>query len=385
MALTIALVGPCHPFRGGVAHHTTLLSRHLAARHDVTFHAFRRQYPRWLFPGATDRDTSARPLVAPGACLELDSLNPLSWLRVGRRIAHGTPDLVILPWWSSFWTPQFTTILAVVRRRWPRAQRLAICHNVVDHEERAFSRLGARAVLGAMDDCLVHSAQDEARLRALVPGVRVTRAFHPLYDFVRTEPVDRAQARARLGLAGDVILFFGFVRPYKGLGDLLQALPAVRRRRPATLCVTGEFWGGSQEFRRQVRELGLESAVRCEDRYVPNEEVALHFAAADVVVLPYRAGTASGVVQMAYGLDTPVVATTVGALGEIVDDGRTGFLVPPGQPAALAEAIVRFFEEDRRAEFVANIRQHKRRFAWERLVDVIESVAGVPAPAVARS
>jgi glycosyltransferase involved in cell wall biosynthesis len=372
--MRIVLVGPTHPFRGGIAHHTTLLSRHLASRHQVRFLAFRRQYPRWLFPGRTDRDSSEQALVADGAERRLDSVNPATWIGVARQIIAEGPDLVILPWWSSFWTPHYLTIAGLVRRR-SNTQLLAICHNVTDHEERGFSRRCARAVLGLVHDCLVHSAADAARLLALLPEARVTRAFHPLYEFVRPAVMDQAEARRALGISGDTVLFFGFVRPYKGLDDLLHAMPIVRRRRPVTLLVAGEFWGGSEAFQRQVDALGLTSAVRCVDRYIPNEQVGLFFAAADLVVLPYVSGTASGVALWAYGLHKPVVATTVGALADIVEDGHTGYLVPPGQPTALAEAMLRFYEEGRAAELVANVRLHKQRFAWERLVEIIEAVA----------
>jgi len=373
----ISLVGPSHPFRGGIAHHTTLLFHHLRTRHDVDFFAFRRQYPRWLFPGRTDRDTSAQPLVAPGVERRVDSLNPMTWLGVARRIARVRPNLVIFPWWSSFWTPHFLTMARLLRRT-QGVRLLAICHNVIDHEESRLGRFCARTVLRTMDDCLVHSVADQARLRALVPGARVTLGFHPLYEFVRPAALTKAEARAKLELEGDTILFFGFVRPYKGLGDLLEAMPRIRRRRPVTLLVAGEFWGGSEAFRRRVQELGLQQAVRCVDRYLPNEEVGLYFAAADLVVLPYVSGTASGVVQMAYGLDKPVVATTVGALADVVEDGRTGYLTAPGQPAALADAVLRFFDDAREAEFVANIRRYKQRFAWDRLVDIIETIADAP-------
>jgi glycosyltransferase involved in cell wall biosynthesis len=374
MPLTIAIVGPSYPFRGGIAHHTTLLYRHLAAVHDTRLFGFTRQYPRWLFPGRTDRDMSERPLREPGTELLLDSLNPATWVRVAARIAQVRPQLVILPWWSSFWAPQFLTITSLLRRML-ETRLLAVCHNVVDHEERRFSRLCTRAVLRRMDDCLVHSAADEARLRALLPGARVTRAFHPLYEFAQPFLMSKAEARAKLEVDGDTILFFGFVRPYKGLPDLVRAMPWILERRRVTLLVAGEFWGGSDAFRQQVASLGLGDHVRCVDRYVPNEDMGLYFSAADLVVLPYVSGTASGVVQTAYGLDKPVVATTVGALGDIVDDERTGYLVPPGQPAALADAILKFFEEAKEAEFVANIRQYKQRFAWPRLVEIIETIA----------
>jgi glycosyltransferase involved in cell wall biosynthesis len=373
----ISLIGPTYPFRGGIAHHTTLLCRHLGARHEVNFFSFRRQYPRWLFPGRTDLDTSEHPMLAPGVEPIIDSMNPMTWLGVARRIARARPDLVILPWWSSFWTPHFLTMATLIRRT-QGTRLLAICHNVVDHEERRLGRACARAVLRKMDDCLVHSAADEARLRALVPAARVTRGFHPLYEFARQSLVSKAEARAKLDLMGDTILFFGFVRPYKGLTDLLRAMPRVLQHRPVTLLVAGEFWGGSDAFHQQVGEFGVERAVRCVDRYVPNEEVGLYFSAADLVVLPYVSGTASGVVQTAYGLDKPVVATSVGALTDIVEDGRTGYLVPPGQPTALADAILRFYVQEKEAEFVANIRQYKRRFAWERLVEIIEAMADGP-------
>jgi glycosyltransferase involved in cell wall biosynthesis len=374
MALTIALVGPSHPFRGGIAHHTTLLYRHLAERHDVRFYTFTRQYPRWCFPGETDRDVSARPLRAPGVEPSLDSLNPTTWLRTAARVARLRPQLVIMPWWSSYWTPQFVTISRLLRRL-TDTRLLAICHNVVDHEQRFVSRACARAVLAAMDDCLVHCRADELRLLALLPQAHVTRAFHPLYDFARPEMMSKSAARARLGIPGEAILFFGFVRPYKGLSHLVSAMPRILQRRRVTLLVVGEFWKGSEQFRRQVRDLGLDGAIRCVDRYVPNEEVGLYFSAADLIVLPYVAGTGSGVAQMAYGLDKPVVATRVGAMEEIIDDGQTGYLVPPAEPAALADAIVRFFEEGMEQPFVANIRRQKQRFSWERLVDIVERVA----------
>lgn len=374
MALVITLIGPSHPFRGGVAHHSTLLYRHLAARHAVSFYAFRRQYPAWLFPGRTDRDTSECPLREPGIEPVLDALNPTTWLHVYRRIRRARPALVIIPWWTSFWTPHFWTMARLIRRI-PETRTLFICHNVVDHEARPFSRLCARLVLGQADHCLVHSNQDAAWLRRLVASARITRAFHPIYDFARPGLLPVAEARARAGVDGETILFFGFVRPYKGLHDLLQAMPLILARRRVTLLVVGEFWDNRDAFADQVRQLGLQEAVRFVDRYVPNEEVGLYFSAADLVVLPYVSGTASGVVQMAYGLDKPVVATRVGALAEVVDDGVTGFLTTPGQPRELADAIVRFFAEDKGDEFVDNIRRRKERFSWERLVDIIEDVA----------
>jgi glycosyltransferase involved in cell wall biosynthesis len=376
--MRIALIGPTHPFRGGVAHHTTLLYRHLRTRHDVSFYAFKRQYPAWLFPGQTDRDSSARPLQEEGIQYVLDPVNVATWGDVYGRIRRARPGLVVIPWWTSFWTLHFWSLTTLLRRL-PGTRVLFICHNIFDHDSGLFSRTCARVVLSTGDICLVHSAEDAARLRRLVPRARITQAFHPLYDFVRSGTMPKEQAQAKIGVEGETILFFGFVRPYKGLDILLQAMPSILRRRKVTLLVVGEFWGGSESFARDVRRLGLESSVRWIDRYVPNEDVGLYFSAASLVVLPYVSGSASGVVQLAYGLDKPVVATRVGALAEVVEDGGTGYLTDPGDPAALAEAIVRFFAEARESTFTENVQRKREEFAWENLVTLIEGLAVEPA------
>jgi glycosyltransferase involved in cell wall biosynthesis len=371
--MRICLIGPSHPFRGGITHHTTLLYHHLRKRHQVSFFAFKRQYPRWIFPGRTDRDVSKKPLREDGAQHILDSINPITWWGVYRRIKKEASDLVIIPWWTSFWTIQFWTIATLVKR-FSSAQILFICHNVVDHEHHVFGKRCARAVLSKGDHFLVHSENDARRLtEVLSPAAHITHAFHPLYDFFDDAPVSKAEARTRLGLEGDTILFFGFIRPYKGLDDLLKAMLLILKEKKITLLVVGEFWGGRRIFARQVKELGIEGAVRVFDRYLPNEEVGLFFSAADLVVLPYKSGTGSGIIQIAYGLEKPAVATRIGSLAEVVEDGKTGYLVNPGHPRALADAVIRFFKEQKEAEFVENIRRAKGKFSWDRLITLIDT------------
>lgn len=371
--MRICLIGPSHPFRGGITHHTTLLYRHLRQRHQVSFYAFKRQYPRWLFPGRTDRDVSKTPLRDEGAQHILDSINPMTWWGVYRRIKRECPDLVIIPWWTSFWTIQFWTIATLVKR-FSSAKILFICHNVVDHEDYVFSKICARAVLSKGDHFFVHSENDARRLREMLsPAAHIIHAFHPLYDFFNDGAISKTEARKRLGLEGDAILSFGFVRPYKGVDHLIRAMPPILRRRRVTLLIVGEFWEGREAFAQKIRNLGLEHAVRVVDKYIPNEEVGLYFSAANLVVLPYVSGTGSGVIQIAYGLERPVVATRIGSLPEVVEDGKTGYLVNPGDPRALADAVIRFFEEQKEAEFVENIRHAKRKFSWESLVALIDT------------
>jgi glycosyltransferase involved in cell wall biosynthesis len=375
--MRLCLIGPSYPFRGGIAHYTTLLYRHLRSAHQVTFYAFKRQYPEWFFPGKTDRDTSESPLQETDVENLLDFLNPYTWWQVYRRLTRDRPDLVIIPWWTSFWTPQFWTIATLLKRFCP-IKILFICHNIVDHESHIFSRICTRAVLSTGDYFFVHSESDAKRLRELVPTASITPTFHPRYDFFSTGMLAPSEAKAKLDLHGDTILFFGFIRPYKGLEDLLRALPLILQQRHITLLVVGEFWQGRAAFTKQIHALHIEHAVRIVDRYVPNEEVGLYFSAADLVILPYVSGTGSGIVQIAYGLEKPVVATRVGSLPEVVEDGRTGYLVDPGDPQALADAVLRFFLEEKTHEFVDNIRRARGKFSWEYLVDAIVTCTAVP-------
>ena len=316
-------------------------------------------------------DGSKMPLQDDDAQPVLDFMNPITWWGVYKRISRERPDLVILPWWTSFWTLQFWTIASLTKRFSP-AKILFICHNIVDHEPHLFSKLCTQAVLSKGDYLYVHSENDARLAQQLLPAARITHAFHPLYDCFQEGTLAKTEARSRLGLEGDTILFFGFIRPYKGISDLLKAMPLILKQRKITLLVVGEFWDGQKGFDQQVNELGITDAVRVVDKYVANEDVGLYFSAADLVVLPYRTASGSGIVQIAYALDKPVVATCVGSLREVVENGRTGYLVDPGDTRALADAVIRFFQEGKEAEFVANIRKAKRNFSWEQIVSLIE-------------
>jgi glycosyltransferase involved in cell wall biosynthesis len=376
----VSIIGPTYPYRGGIAHYTTLLTQHLlAARHDAYLYSYTRQYPRWLFPGTSDRDPSATPLRVPCEYL-LDPLDPRSWWRVARRIERDAPDVVVLQWWVPYWAPSLLVISQLVKRR-TQARLVFICHNVLPHEGGGRLRQWiARVVLQHGDVLVVHSEQDRQMAQRLLPRADVRRTAHPTYDvFDRLQSTtDRDTLRQRLGLEHKhVLLFFGFVRPYKGLAYLLDALPCVLQGIPnAHLLVVGEFWGSKQPYMDQIARTGMQQHVTIVDRYVPNEEVGPYFAAADVAVLPYVSATQSGVVQLAFGFGVPVITTRVGGLHEAVAHERTGLLVPPQDAHALAAAITRFFHDNLGPSMRVAIaaEQQAGRFAWEALVRLIEDI-----------
>lgn len=369
----LAIVGPTHPFRGGIAHHTTLLYRHLRERHSMRFIAFRRQYPMWIYPAATDRDPSAKPLVEPDVDCMLDSMNPLTWIGAGRRLRAFAPHAVIIPWWVAFWAPTMWTV-AKLARRGGRTRIVFLCHNVVEHESSAPRRLLTQAALRTGDRFVVHSDEDLENLAKLVPGRPITRAALPSFGAVAPERPSREEARRQLGLDIDVptLLFFGFVRPYKGLRHVLDAMPAILARRPVRLVIAGEFWRDRQEYLDQIGRLGLRDAVTVIDRYVANEEVGRLFAAADLVVQPYETATQSAVTQIAFDSGRPVVVTSVGGLPETVRHGETGYVVAPFDPPAIADAVADFFDNDRAAAMEAAIAEDSERFAWPRYIERIE-------------
>ena len=370
----LCLVGPTYPYRGGISHYTTRLIAELGRRHEVLAVNFKRLYPGFLFPGKTQLDESGRPLSSESLRL-IDSLNPITWIAAGLRIARWKPDAVIVQWWHPFFAPaMFTMCLALKIARGGRV--IFVCHNVLPHESSFVDGILARVAFSLPDAFVVQSLEDRDKLLAIRRGAPVRVHPLPLFDFFKTGTVTKGDARARIGEGeGPLVLFFGLVRPYKGLRYLIEAMPAVRSRVQARLLVVGEFYEDRAPYDRLVEELGLAGAVRFVDRYVANEEVEPYFIASDLVVLPYVTATQSAIVQVAISFDRPVVVTNVGGLPEVVSPERTGFIVPAKDPRALAAAITKFFEEGWAPRMAAFFEPEKARFSWEALAREIEDLA----------
>src|SRR5262245_34276384 len=368
--MRIALVGPLHPWRGGIAQYLGLLGESLRPYADVSPLTFTRQYPGLLFPGKDQRDPASTPPGFPVTAL-IDSINPLSWRRASQQLETFAPGLVILKWWIPFFGPAFATTVKPLRSRGTRV--VLVCDNLVPHERRPGDRALTNMMLQESDGYLVMSESVEWDLDRLKPGAPRRRVLHPLYAQFDRGRHTRESARARLGLDGEVAVFFGYIRHYKGLDTLLQAWPVVRARRPVTLVVAGEFYEDDAPYRALATAAGGEPAVRMLGRYLPDEEVEALFKAADVVVLPYRSATQSGVTHVAYALGVPVITTDVGGLSETVRPGETGMVVPPEDPEALADAIVRFFERDMGPRLRAGVEALRAAHSWDVLASrVIE-------------
>ncbi|MGH2521889.1 MAG: glycosyltransferase [Anaerolineales bacterium] len=373
--MKVALVGPVYPYRGGIAHYTTSLARALAKRHTVRVLSFRRQFPAWLYPGRSDKDPSREP-VRVEAEYRLDPLNPVTWWQTGWQLARWRPDLVVVQWWVTVWAPAFATVAALCRRAGLPVAFLI--HNVLPHETRWWDKPLAKMALQRGSRFIVHTEPQKQALLDLLPRARVRVCAMPVFDlFAWSKPSGEA-ARQKLGLppGAPVLLFFGLVREYKGLRDLLDAMPAIRAELPeARLLIVGEFWHDKQAYLDQIERLGIAPGLMIVDRYVANEEAPTYFAAADVAVLPYVHVTQSAVAQLAFGFGVPVVTTRVGGLPEAVAEGETGWLVPPHNPAALAEAIINGWRTGEFAAARARFASNDKGQLWDQLAAALEEIA----------
>jgi glycosyltransferase involved in cell wall biosynthesis len=378
--MRLVLVGPVYPYRGGIAHYTAMLYRELKKRgHDVLLVSFSRQYPQWLFPGRSDRDPSREPLRVEEAQYWIDSLNPITWLVTAQRIRRYRPEAVILKWWVPYWGLPFGVISRL--SHWAHTRVVYLCHNIVPHESSPFDRALTKLALSSGDEFLVFSRRSEQLLRDMYVESRIVRTDLPVHDALASTKVPKDEARQKLGLAMDepVLLFFGLVRPYKGLNYLLDALPNVNLDAIPRLLIVGEFWEDREPYLNQIEALGLGERVTITDRYVPDEEVGVYFSACDVVVLPYVDTSQSAVVQLALGMGTPVITADVTGVPAGSRSSTGCLVVPPRDSQALADAIHLFFTDPayrNRGGATTSALAHS---TWEHLVDSVERLCSADA------
>lgn len=375
--MKIVIIGPAWPYRGGIAAFGERLAREYQRQgHEVELVTFTLQYPGFLFPGKTQYSTDPAP---EGMSIRrlMSSVNPFSWLRTGRYIRRQKPDLVISAYWLPFMAPCLGTVLRVAKGKGTR--RVAILHNLIPHEHRPGDRLFSRYFVGSNDAFVTLSRSVLDDIDHFDPRKRKPRTYspHPLYDHYGTT-LDRAEACRLLGLEENhrYVLFFGFIREYKGLDLLLDAMSDPRLRElDVQLLVAGEFYGDPKPYHEQIARLGIGERVVLKTDFIPDSEVNRCFSVADVVAQPYRSATQSGVSQIAYHFEKPMVVTNVGGLPEIVPDGKAGFVVEP-DGKAIADALVRYFsdEETWRERLTAGVHDEKQKYGWDKLVAAIDKL-----------
>lgn len=365
--MKITIIGPAYPYRGGIAaYNERLASQFQKEGHEVSIVTFKRQYPELLFPGKTQyvsEDTSAPSDLK--ITRSIDSVNPLNWVKVGNQIAAEKPDLVIARYWLPLMGPALGTILRRIRKRCD-AKIIALVDNMIPHETRPGDRAFTKYFIGPVDAYLAMTESVKRDIQSFDDSKPVIVSPHPIYDSYG-EKIEREEALNRLGLSTDFkyLLFFGFVRKYKGLDLLIEAFGDPRfRERNIRLIVAGEYYTDKQYYMDLIQSLDLSDRVTVIDDYIPDHEVSLYFSAADLVVQPYRSATQSGVTQIAYHFEVPMVVTDVGGLAEMCPDGIVGY-VTDTNPSSIADAILKYFDNNDQPQMQRNIAVEKSKYSWD--------------------
>ena len=379
--MKITILGPAHPYRGGLASIMEIMARTFQRRGDeVDIKTFTLQYPSLLFPG--ESQTVATPPPADlRICRCVNTMNPLNWVRVGRRIRRERPDFVLMKYWTPFMAPCFGTIARIARGN-GHTKVLCQIDNVEPHEHHLTDKPFNRYYLHSVDGFVYMSEQVHSELRAYSDAPALFSP-HPLFENFG-ERVERSEACVRLGLdpANRYVLFFGLIRDYKGLDLLLDAWAQLRRAgrtEGRRLIVAGEFYTAREPYLNRIADNGLQDEVLLHDRFIPDDDVKYYFSAADFVVQPYKTATQSGVTQIAYQFCVPMVVTAVGGLPEIVPDGRVGYVCPPTAEGVVA-AMDRMYEGDALKRFRENCVEERRRFSWEEMCSRVTELYGLVAP-----
>jgi len=369
--LNIVIISPAHPYRGGIAESTTRLAQELVAEgNEVIIHTFTLQYPGFLFPGTSQFTTDPAP-EGLNIIRSINAVNPLNWIKVGKHINSLQPDLVIVRYWLPFMGPAFGTILKFVKK----AKRIAITDNVIPHEKRIGDKQLSQYFVNQVDGFITMSKSVGEELKDLTTNKPIVVSMHPIFD-VYGAKMDKAQAKQNLGVAEDELLlfFFGFIRKYKGLDLLLEAMahPEVKKRK-IRLLVAGEYYANEAEYQQLIQKLGIADQLIMRTDYIPNDQVYKYFSAADCVVQPYLSATQSGISQVAYHFEVPMIVTNVGGLPETVPHDKVG-LIAEVNSNSIAEMIVKFYEEQKVDLYTENMKIEKVKYSWSYFVQQLMQV-----------
>lgn len=372
--MKIISLGPSFPYRGGLASFSDRLAKQFAAGgHSIEIFTFSLQYPKILFPGKTQYTEAPAP-EGVKITRAVNSINPFNWILTGLKLRRAKPDILLIRYWLPFMAPCLGTIARIAKGN-RQTKVIVIFDNVIPHENRPGDRFLTKYFTGAIDGAVVMSDTVMNDLKVFRKDIPVVLNPHPLFDNYGEIP-DREKALQILQLdpVYRYLLFFGFIRAYKGLDLLLEAFGDPRLRKiKVKLVIAGEFYEDDSSYRQMVLNKDIGKEVLFFDSYIKDEDVPLFFSIADLVVQPYKSATQSGVTQIAFNYDKPMLVTDVGGLKEIVPDGKCGYVVTP-DPEKIADAIVDFFANNRYSQFAEGVRNEKEKFSWEKMTSSIIEV-----------
>lgn len=368
--MKIAYLSTFYPLRGGIAQFNASLYRAFENEHSIKAFTFKRQYPDLLFPGKTQY-VGENDLADPIESLEiLDTINPFSYYKTAKKISEFQPDLILMKYWMSFFGPSLGTVIKQVKKKNPATKVITILDNVIPHEKRFFDDAFTKYFLKQNDGFVVMSDKVKQDLLSFQPNAKILEKEHPIYNhFGAKIPIQEAKAKLNIPKEKKVLLFFGFIRDYKGLSILLDAMALLPD--DYLLIVAGEVYGSFEKYQAQIDALGISSKVLLHNDYISDKEVPLFFSASDVCILPYISATQSGITYISYHFDLPIIATDVGGLKEIVHHNNTGLIVDNSEKELLKKSILTYFEKDLKKSFNKNIKNLKNNLSWENFANAI--------------
>ena len=374
MTSKIIIIGPAHPLRGGLATFNQRLAKEFAdTGHDCSIYSFSLQYPSFLFPGKTQYSDDPAPKEIAIHTV-INSINPINWIKVGNILKKEKPDIIVVRYWLPFMGPALGTILRKVKKN-NHTKIICIADNIIPHEKRPGDKAFTKYFLSSCDAFITMSEKVMSDLRTFQKDKPAQLVQHPLYD--NFGPIIlKEEARKHLGLSVNekIILFFGFIRKYKGLDLLLKAMADERIKNSGIkLLVAGEFYEDEKQYHDQIEKLGIRNQLIIKTDFIPDSEVQFYLCAADAVVQPYRNATQSGVTPLSYYFEKPMVVTNVGGLASLVPDGKCGLVVEPN-PAAIAGGILKFYQLGENY-FIPHLRSEKQKYSWENMKNSIFELA----------
>ncbi len=372
--MKIAIVSVVPPYRGGIATHTAILAEKLSLNHDVKVFNFSRQYPNFLFPGKIQYEDDPKELsFLQERCI--DSINPATWGRTAKKIVEFKPDLIIYRFWNPFFGLSMGGIAKIVSKLNPSIKQMALCDNVIPHESSMVDRYLTLKLFSKMDGFLVQSQQVFDELQKLCPQSKILKRLHPIYNNYG-EKKDKDVARKELDIsAKHVILYFGIVRGYKGFDTLIEAAALLKDKlNDFHIYAVGECYEDAQKYTNLIESLQVADVLTWDNNFVPDAQVSTIFSAADIMALPYRSASQSGIIQIANHFHIPVIATNVGGLPEYIDNGKTGKIVEANNPQELSTALAENFNKDLTKSYIENLDSWSQQFSWTHFIDGIEEL-----------